>query len=229
MFARTGDGRLFSWGFNSDHSLGINSDEMLWRTLPGPVLTNGGIAVGDAVRLAKSDPVGFGTCSVVSNVSLGLRCWGGEAGAGATSLSGATAVSSVAVGDSHGCYATTDKRAWCWGRGQEGQLGHGSQPIARVTSAVEVIGLWDVEDIAVVEATSCARRANGRLACWGSNQGGFLGAGEAAPLSSVPVDFQGIDEVSDLSMHGITACVVRRGDVWCWGAGVNAPTLVHFP
>lgn len=229
MYARTGDGRLYSWGYNSDYSLGINSDEMVWRTVPGPVLTNAGTAVTDAVRLAKSEPFHYGTCAVVSTLSLGLRCWGHEFGAGATSLSGATSVSSVAVGDSHGCYATTDKRARCWGRGQEGQLGHGSQPIARVTSPVEVIGLWDVEDIAVVGATSCARRTNGRLACWGSNQGGFLGAGETAPLSSVPVDYVGIDEVSDLSMHGVNACVVRRGDVWCWRAGMSIPALVRFP
>lgn len=229
MYARTGDGRLYSWGYNSDYSLGINSDEMVWRTVPGPVLTNAGTAVTDAVRLAKSEPFHYWSCAVVSNVSLGLRCWGHEFGAGATSLSGATSVSSVAVGDSHGCYATTDKRARCWGRGQEGQLGHGSQPIVRVTSPVEVIGLWDVEDIAVVGATSCARRTNGRLACWGSNQGGFLGAGETTPLSSVPVDYVGIDEVSDLSMHGVNACVVRRGDVWCWRAGVSTPALVRFP
>lgn len=109
MYARTGDGRLYSWGYNSDYSLGINSDEMVWRTVPGPVLTNAGTAVTDAVRLAKSEPYHYWSCAVVSNVSLGLRCWGHEFGAGATSLSGATAVSSVAVGESHGCYGAVQK------------------------------------------------------------------------------------------------------------------------
>jgi alpha-tubulin suppressor-like RCC1 family protein len=138
-------------------------------------------------------------------------------------------VSSLAIGGSHYCYVNTDKRGRCWGRGQEGQLGHGSQPIGVVTNPVEVIGLWDIEDIAVSDFTTCARRTNGRLACWGSNQGGFLGSGESAPLSSVPVDYQGMDEVRDLSMNSIGACVVRRGDVWCWGSGVSEPTLVSFP
>ena len=89
-----------------------------------------------------------------------------------------------------------------------------SSPCA--TTLVTTLGRSVDED----EEGFCALLADGTVACWGGNQAGQLGRGEAEgdPLvdSSVPARVAGLSNVVSLD-H--SCAVDESGGVWCWGTG----------
>ena len=83
---------------------------------------------------------------------------------------------------------------------------------------------------------SCARRENGTIRCWGSNEDGQLGdgrerhgndcanAGETQLVDCAPpVDVGIIDDATQLTGRGFSSCVTRDSDssVWCWGFTIS--------
>lgn len=82
---------------------------------------------------------------------------------------------------------------------------------------------------------TCARKSDGTVWCWGSNDFGQLGDGmEEHPedqcmngmtlidCSSVPVQVAGIDDAVELEVGRQHSCVIRAGGtVWCWGYNDN--------
>jgi alpha-tubulin suppressor-like RCC1 family protein len=110
-------------------------------------------------------------------------CWGdnrhGQIGDGNTN-NGTTAVSQVidfedenltgtselTAGNSHVC-ALKQGSVWCWGRGQEGQMGNGTAAQDN-TKAVEVLGITTATKIdASGTRGTCAVLANHSVRCWG--------------------------------------------------------------
>jgi hypothetical protein len=73
----------------------------------------------------------------------------------------------------HSCAALEDGRVRCWGANTYGQLGTGS--FADSATAVEVIALTDVVEVACGLEHTCARLASGAVRCWGAGHGGQLG------------------------------------------------------
>lgn len=64
----------------------------------------------------------------------------------------------------------------------------------------------------------CALRANGRVACWGSNTGGELGQGHTDPVEDAR-EVVGLDDAVAIAAAQRVGCAVRRtGGVVCWGA-----------
>lgn len=64
----------------------------------------------------------------------------------------------------------------------------------------------------------CALRANGRVACWGSNTGGELGQGHSDPVEGAR-EVVGLDDAVAIAAAQRVGCAVRRtGGVVCWGS-----------
>ncbi|MCB9597732.1 MAG: hypothetical protein H6719_33755 [Sandaracinaceae bacterium] len=85
-----------------------------------------------------------------------------------------TGVTSI-VGGVHVC-ALADGHVWCAGsRGIGDDLGVSRQ--GPLPAPIEVPGLDDVVELAAGTTHTCARRRDGRVACWGTNESGQLGAG----------------------------------------------------
>ena len=69
---------------------------------------------------------------------------------------------------------------------------------------------------------NCAVTKQGGVKCWGSNDGGQMGIGDAG-AQSVPVDVIGLSgEAVGVAVGGSHSCaVMRSGDVMCWGANYS--------
>lgn len=98
--------------------------------------------------------------------------------------SGAT---SVAAGSSHSC-AVVSGNAWCWGKGDYGQLGNGLSNNSSVPVQVKDPSgsgfLSSVKAVYAAGDSSCAIIQNGPTYCWGNNASGMLGIGSTSPSTS---------------------------------------------
>ncbi|MGB7540251.1 MAG: hypothetical protein WBM17_17045 [Anaerolineales bacterium] len=69
---------------------------------------------------------------------------------------------------------------------------------------------------------NCAVTKQGGVKCWGANDGGQMGIGDAG-AQSVPVDVIGLTgEAVGVAVGGNHSCaLMRSGDVMCWGANYS--------
>jgi alpha-tubulin suppressor-like RCC1 family protein len=68
---------------------------------------------------------------------------------------------------------------------------------------------------------TCGRRANGTVACWGSNALGQLGNGSGMDSLS-PVAVAGVSTAASLDVGPVSSCVVRMDhSLACWGDNTN--------
>lgn len=122
-----------------------------------------------------------------------------------------------AGGDGHSCSLHADGSVWCWGRNNFGQLGDGTTTPHNL--AGRVIGLpAPATQVSLGQDHTCARLADGRVACWGRNYEGELGD-LSAVSRAVPIL---------VNLGGETAQTVTSGFLYncvfttsltsmCWG------------
>ncbi|MBK6847409.1 MAG: RCC1 repeat- and reductase domain-containing protein [Proteobacteria bacterium] len=151
-----------------------------------------------------------------------------------TALGTAPAVESVTLGYFHSCARRADGTLWCWGRNYYGQLGDGTTVDRPSPVAVTALGTA-VAEVALGAYHSCARRADGSLACWGTNWSGQLGDGTTVNRPS-PVAVTALGTtVAEVALGGAHSCARRaNGSLWCWGAerwasSATARRVPHSP
>ena len=126
----------------------------------------------------------------------------------------------AAAGMYYTCALRASGEVLCWGGNAAGVLGDGTfenhafpLPVAGLTDAVEIEAGTGQPDW----SATCARRASGTLACWGSGVLGQLGNGSEED-QPVPVEVVGVTEAASVKTAQASACALRRdGAVWCWG------------
>jgi alpha-tubulin suppressor-like RCC1 family protein len=179
-------GAVWCWGDNESGQLGDGSHAD--RSEPAVV---GGIPAS-VTQLAAGDAH---TCAVAAG---GLHCWGangqGQLGDGSreeraapvAAVPSLLGVTSLAAGERHTCVAGS-AGVHCWGAGSEGQLDGVSRddaqpgPLAVAGLPDDVVGL-----AAGVDHTCAASAAHGVL-CWGDNDFGQLGSGDAPADHAAPM------------------------------------------
>jgi len=142
------------------------------------------------------------------------------------------AVAALALG-THSCLVTTNDKARCWGRNDDGELGLGTLFEAPTgAEAAEDLDLGvDVTAVDVGAAHTCVRTVDATVRCWGANSRGELGLGHTMPIgddepaaASQDVALGGpVVEISAGQDH--TCALLDSGDVRCWGAGSPADSL----
>jgi hypothetical protein len=128
-------------------------------------------------------------------------------------VTGLDRVSGLVAGGSHNC-ALCEGRAWCWGFNASKQLGDGTHK-ARARPE-PVAGVEDVVELAAGHSTTCARKKNGTVMCWGHDlKSDVLGH----DYTTAPYTVPGLDDATMIAVGGIVACAVRKsGAVACWGS-----------
>ncbi|MFC1641418.1 RCC1 domain-containing protein [Myxococcota bacterium] len=178
-------GDLYSWGRNASGVLGTGSaDEELVQPTPTPV-------PGDN-DWAQVQVGAVHTCALDRDERL--YCWGsndhGQLGLGdqevrsiPTSV-GSRQWRSVSAGERHSCGITGDGELFCWGDPAQGQLGLGSQELDSEAGGEESptrVGTRDGwRHVSAGADTTCALDEDSRLYCWGANELGVVGTGDAS-------------------------------------------------
>jgi alpha-tubulin suppressor-like RCC1 family protein len=250
------DGTAWCWGFGTSGERGDGTLNSL--AYPVPVVTTG--VTGTTWT---SISTGYThTCGVRDDKSA--WCWGDNSygalgnnntndeltpvqvkdSAGGT---GWTDWSEVTAGAMFTCGVRIDGTAWCWGRGDAGQIGANtsvtSSPLpVRVGSGATLFSDWVhvvPVDVGGANGHACGVRANGTAWCWGDNTSGKLGDNTttARPAPVQVKDSSGTTVWSDWveitlrgngnSSTGATCGRRSGGTVWCWGQNMPlVPTQI---
>ena len=218
------DAKAYCWGENADGRLGDGTTD----DTNVPVAVIGGPTFWSSVRVGNTHACGVGNDEEA-------YCWGknvsGALGDGTTVNSpvpvqvvgGPQRWAEVSAGFDHTCGIGTDRRAYCWGNNDDGELGDGSTDDTAVPVQVQagdnVSGNWD--SIVTGYDATCAIGSDGQAYCWGWDKSGQLGNGVAGnQVQPVRVELPMGVSVRILSMdaYGEHVCAVSTGNiVYCWG------------
>ncbi len=214
---RTSGGQVLCWGRNDYGQLGNGGVAQALQ--PTPVK-----GLASAVALGAGD---FHTCAVLPDSTV--LCWGrndsGQLGdtslqqqdlpVAVKSLSGAE---ELTAGLEHTC-ARTGGAVMCWGVNSDGQLGYGLYDGSLVGSLtpVDAMGVTNAVQIGAGDLQTCARNADGTLACWGHNDVGQLGDGAYANVL-IPTPVMNLTDAVEVALGSDHTCARTKDDaVWCWG------------
>ena len=233
------DNRAYCWGSNKNGQLGNGSTAD--SRVPVAVNTYG-VLVGKTIKEVATG--GFHTCAL--DTSSKMYCWGlnssGRLGGGLTSIlsnvpvavnmSGALAgktIKQMSTGYSSTCAIASDNRAYCWGSGNNGQLGNGSTADSRVPVAVNMSGTLAGKTIKQILAGGdhgCVVASDDKMYCWGLNNNGELG-NNSSVNSSVPVAVNADGVLAGKTIRQMSAgfsstCAVdSEYNMYCWGYNDN--------
>jgi len=152
---------------------------------------------------------------------------------GGTPLASVMQISGGTSSASNFCAAASDGSAWCWGYGEYGQLGNGGTANSTLASQVMANAdtpFADVAEVRIGFESSCARRTDGSVWCWGANSYGELGIPSASMASSyypVQVPFAGTSAQTTATRLAAgsweTFCAIMQDtSVVCWGYNGSA-------
>jgi len=164
-----------------------------------------------------------------------LWCWGdnryGQLGLGDTkdrlvpTKVNISNVAQVSAGQNHTCARKTDNTLWCWGWNSVGQLGLGKTTSSEILAILpEKVNIDNVAQVSAGYEFTCARKTDNTLWCWGRNDGGQLGLGNATistcgsdPCAGNP-RLVYIDNVAQVSAGYHHTCARKTDNtLWCWG------------
>jgi alpha-tubulin suppressor-like RCC1 family protein/S1-C subfamily serine protease len=122
----------------------------------------------------------------------------------------------VAVGLRHTCVLAQGK-VRCFGDNSRGQLGTSDRPVgASAAHSVDVRLPTAAVSLTAGSLHTCARLADGRVACWGDNQLGQLGGNAARRGAALVVPLNG--PAADVKAGAGHSCALMDdGAVRCWG------------
>jgi alpha-tubulin suppressor-like RCC1 family protein len=226
------DGGVYCWGQNNYGQLGDGTT----TTQDSPVKTlTGAIGTSKVTSVATGF---YNSCAIADGKAY---CWGdngyGQLGDGTTTDSlvpvavkmdgalGGKPITHIALGDSFAC-ALADSKVYCWGYGDDGELGNGAFENSSVPVAVDVSGVLSGQSLKyldVNEVNACVG-SDSNVYCWGANWYGQLG--DSWDDSSIPlaVDTNGVfagKVISGVSVSEGSMCAVASGAVYCWGSAYS--------
>ena len=140
----------------------------------------------------------------------------------------------------HTCHLSPGGDVKCWGRGNEGQLGHGAFTNLKTppANAIDLDGDGDgatnqvkAKAVAIGQAFTCAILNNDTVKCWGFHSSGQLGVGPPGsgvlttrpnkPLAD-PIDLGAGRTAKAITTGGGHVCAILDDDsLKCWGYNVQ--------
>lgn len=213
-----GEGTAFCWGNGGQGRLGTGSTEQ--ESAPAAVLADG-------VRFS-SISAGLGDSCALEE-SGQAHCWGWFTVLGSEPPGScvtcpnpvpvddpARPLAMLEVGSDHACGVGHGGDAYCWGRGEFGRLGDGSEGFEQ--SPVAVIGGIEFDRVSAGVAHTCGMTAAGDGYCWGSNGFGRAGVDDSVSSLTSPTAIAGNLAFRAIQAGQYHSCGLRTsGSAYCWG------------
>jgi alpha-tubulin suppressor-like RCC1 family protein len=218
-------GQAWCWGENNAGQLGNGDETGETRLLPDPV--------AGGHQFVNITAAGGHTCAV--DESGGGWCWGAdvELGNGETEVGnrfeptpvlGGHAFSTISANVLHTCAVEQNGDGYCWGNNSFAQLGNGDADKDFQFVPDEIAGQHSFITVVPGFFHTCAidRSAapqGGAAWCWGDNQNGELGNGDANKASrDVPDPVAGGRTFQAIAAgHRFSCALDLSGRAWCWG------------
>lgn len=208
------DGTVWCWGSNAGGQIG----------------SAGASATPQQVELGgQATALGAGLAHSCAEVGDSVYCWGDNTSTQSaracdadrcdtpTAVLGFSDATHLSLGSDHSCVIGASGNVFCWGAGDQGQLGTAGSGETAIDAA-QVIGLSDIVEIASGAFFSCARNLRGNVRCWGQNIYQQLGRDVFSKFSGVPQEVENAPEAISIAVGTEHSCLVsRRQEVWCWG------------
>jgi len=195
-------GRLYCWGDNPNGELGDGS--MNDRASPHAVL----LPSGRLDAFAEGHRHG---CAIVDGT---VRCWGFPGGP--TPLPITLPVPATAIGCGHDFSCAIADQVYCWGIDDVGQLGDNNTTTSQAPVVVQGLP-GPATALSVGDDHACVQVASGDAYCWGHNDNGTLGTGNATlPFAKTAQLVIGGHHLLPL-IAGWSACGTDGQRVLCWG------------
>lgn len=105
-----------------------------------------------------------------------IRAFAGAIEGSATVFVTPLVFNAVAAGVNHVCAVANNRRAYCWGKNDEGQIGTGATSFVEPVPRPVPLGAF-IASVAAGGGHSCALAVTGAAYCWGRSQSGQLGRG----------------------------------------------------
>lgn len=132
---------------------------------------------------------------------------------------------SVSTGGAHTCALTSSGAAYCWGRGESGQLGGpmpatmcplDTGPFPCSLTPLAVAGGIVFSRLTGGGAHTCGLTEDGSAYCWGSNAAGQLGDNSTTPRDQ-PVPVAGALKFVAIDAGTEHTCGLSGDALYCWG------------
>lgn len=193
--ARLTNGTVKCWGDNSFGQLGVG-DTLSRGAAPNTMGDNLPPMVLDGALSVASVGAGFGTsCVLYTNGDVACTDSAAKDGKVVRVDLGTGAIAkALSVGTGHQCALLTSGQVKCWGGNIEGYLGLGdtvlrSPSAGGMGDALPPVALgsnWTTAQVLAGGQITCAVSTDGRGKCWGRNDFGQLGLGDALRRGAAP-------------------------------------------
>ena len=237
------EGRVFSWGSNTNGQLGNGSTWGVYSNVPVEIDTTGVLAGRDIVQIVAGGFHSFAIDSEGSVFAWGSN-WAGQLGDGTNTnsnvpvevdMTGVLAGRSIAqavAGIWHSLALDSEGNVFAWGSNTDDQLGNGTNTSSNVPVEVDMTGVLAGRNIVQIVADSTdfahslALDDKGSVFAWGSNWAGQLGDGTNTS-SNIPVEVDmtgvlaGRDIVQVAAGGGYSLALDSKGRVFSWGNGLS--------
>jgi len=211
-----GGGGIYCWGSNEAGQLGTMLTRGTFSASPVKVAANG-------KRFALVSSGRFHSCAIAAEGDA--YCWGlnatGQLGVGSseyaiaepTLVVGGLKFREIHAGAVSTCGLTVDKRAFCWGRNADNEVGRDVGYSSNVP--VEVAGGWLFDELKTGSGgLTCGIESSGRVLCWGEG-GDYFGPDELNLYASTYVG-------ATLGVGKDHMCLVKDGsELRCYSAYSN--------
>lgn len=241
-FALLDNGSIWSWGLNTQASLGLG------YASDAPAPPTRAVAFEGLGTIRMVAPGKGHTC--VLNQAGQVYCLGtnqhGTLGTGSlVPAQSATPVRvvfsrpavSLVSGDDHSCVTLNDRRAYCWGSNAKGQLGGSDvgsdRPTPAVVEGIPAPGF--LPTIASGPAQTCGIDVVGALYCMGANDNGqvLLPSSESVSTPARKTELSDMRVLAPGTQFG--CALLDEGTAKCWGAndvgqlGIGETGGLHAP
>ncbi len=226
------DGTLWSWGFNGNGQLGIDSDT---TSIESPQQVKGGdqwldVQTGAFHCLAIKTDGTLWSWGLNGNGQLGI---GNMAQQNAPVQIGADSDwSYIEAGQAHSFAMKEDGTLWGWGFNSFGQIGNNST--VEVSSPVQIGADEDWWLIKAGGAHTIALKTDSTLWAWGANFNGQLGAGNTDNYM-IPTNIDNSSWIDIDTGFEFSLGIKADGSLWSWGfngngqLGNGSTTEIHIP